>query len=389
MTEAWKRFSILYLIQFLQLLDFISISPTGAIFVEHRLITSNSISFGLGAYSLTAICASFAVPKISKGQTKKTLMILIGIFCLAQILLASSVTQFTFILARIIGGMTGGVMGALAYSQLSWISTEGSGKWNGLIQTAQSIVSLVGIPACLMIVSKFGTVPYFLGMSILSCLTIIAVNNSVIVEQSSAKSNHSSLKVFLNHSDIIFTGFVIYLAAFLFISQLPNYLINELKISTQELSLAYSLSGIATLTLAAGIGKLGDSINTKILLIISCVMIIPIQILFQLDLPIYFTLYFGLPVYLLLSTGRAIQQRGIILSKKDDDSVSMHLINNIAIRAGILVSGLILGLIATFNSDIKNLFMTANYASILCGISVIVTLTTDILLKRRKTTRIH
>jgi predicted MFS family arabinose efflux permease len=126
MNEAWKRFLTLYIIQFLQLLDFISIAPSGALFVTQHQIRSSTISWSLSVYSVTAIFGSFALSsqwfKSFHFSTKKTLILLLSLFVFSQLILAVSVGDLTFIFSRLLGGLTGGLMGSIAYSQLKNIS---------------------------------------------------------------------------------------------------------------------------------------------------------------------------------------------------------------------------------------------------------------------------
>lgn len=385
MNEPWKRFITLYLIQFLQLLDFISIGPTGAMFVSEQKILTSSISFSLGAYSVTAILGSVIIARFRKMEPKLLLIVLLTFFTLSQVALAFRVTDLTFIVSRLIGGFTGGLMGAISYSQLSSIEDKNQGVWNGRIQTAQSLVTLVGLPVCLLLIAGFGARIYF---SITSTLTLIVILNlgtsSFLKRQIPNEESSLSLKSITRHLDIIFSGFICYFASFLFISQMPNFLLNIKKISTNELSIAYAISGILTLLISGSIGKMSDRYNAKSLLIFFASLLIASQLIFSSQLSSYAILFFGLPFYLILSTGRAIHQRSIILQKKNEDSVLMHLINNISLRSGILLSGVTLGIISTYHSDISDVFRIANFSSIICGILIITGFSGSLLLERKK-----
>ncbi|MBC7397950.1 MAG: MFS transporter [Bdellovibrionales bacterium] len=369
MTPAWKRFLTLYLVQFLQLLDFISIAPTGALFVSSHKIESSSISYALGAYSAAAIAGSFLMAKFRGPNPRLTLLVLLGLFTLSQLLLMLVVGDASFIFARVLGGLTGGLMGSIAYSQLSAIDDNNHGLWNGRIQTAQSMVTLVGLPACLTVISSLGSNIYFGIIVVLAAvLGIILYQSRFLKPYGILNHSHITMKAMKAHSDIIVTGFSVYFASFLFISQMPNYLINARGVGAGHLSLAYSVSGVLTIILSGTIGKFGDTKNSKLLLAIFCVLILATQMLFFGFIGLNVCLFLGLPFYLLLSTGRAIHQRGIILQKKAEDSISMHLINNVAIRCGILASGLALGLISARFENIADVFKFANVASMLCGL---------------------
>lgn len=373
MSEPWKRFLTLYSVQFLQLLDFISITPVGALFVSERKISSDAISFGLGAYSSTAIIASIVLARIQMNKPKKVLIGLLLVFGTSQLIFFWKVTTTTFIAVRMLGGVTGGIMGAISYSQLGNIENTNHGTWNGRIQTAQSLVTLIGIPVCLLTINYLGSRSYFIGMMCLTALAIAQVLSSSFLRPLHHPNARDAItnKSIWKHFDVVFTGFICYFAAFLFISHLPDYLLNGLHVSPTQLSMGYSLSGVSTLFISGMIGKLGDRYQAKTLLFLfSCALIVS-QLLFKLPASVSLMVFVFLPIYLILSTGRAIHQRGIILHKKNEDVVFLHLINNIAIRSGILLSGFTLGVIASVRSDVSYLFNLANLGSILCSLLVI------------------
>jgi predicted MFS family arabinose efflux permease len=382
MNEAWKRFLTLYIIQFLQLLDFISIAPSGALFVTQHQIRSSTISWSLSVYSVTAIFGSFALSsqwfKSFHFSTKKTLILLLSLFVFSQLILAVSVGDLTFIFSRLLGGLTGGLMGSIAYSQLKNISDHDHGIWNGRIQTAQSMVALVGLPVCLFVISQIGSRGYFVLTSVFT-LSIIyyltqtqflsqSLSQSTKEEQSQRQASPLNFKLFIHHSDIVVTGFLCFLSSYLFMSQLPNYLLNARQVSPSALSTAYSISGILTLLLSGSIGKLSKPLTAYGWLMVFAFLLIGVQWGFNAS-SISLIVYLGLPLYLVLSTGRAIHQRGIVLQKNNDDSVQMHLINNISIRTGILISGVLLAWIAAKSDhDIQKTFKIANAVSMACSL---------------------
>ena len=361
MSTAWSRFFVLYAIQFLQLIDFMSIAPTGAIFHKDGYIDSNTIAFSITAYSIAAILGSLVIRKFENPNSIHLLKKMLIVFSLSQLVLLIGINNNSFIFARILGGLTGGLIGAIAYSKLHLIEDgKNTGLWNGRVQTAQSLITLIGIPMCLLIITKLDTKVYYFLTFILSLILPFNLKVFSIANESNLKNDKIAFNVFKN-LDILLTGFFCYLSAFLFITNLPNYLINEKNISADQLSVAYATSGIITILIAGSLGKIADSINPKILLFISIVLISLIQVGFFRFSTIS-SLFLMLPAYLLLSTARMIYQRSIILRKKDQDIASMHILNNICIRAGVLSSGLIIGYIVSRQSLALSIKLTNRYS---------------------------
>lgn len=377
MTIAWKRFTTLYLIQFVQLFDFMSIGPIGAIFVEKSLIQSSTIPTSITAYSISAIVGSLFVDRLKQQGAKFSLIVLLLIFSLQYVLLSLMVNDSTFVFARVIGGLTGGLIGSFAYSQLGSAEfTSNAGLWNGRIQTVQSMVTLIGIPACMFAISKLGAQIFFPALFLSSLGLAWYVSKSTITDLRTHGKRTEPISCLLkSHFDIIFTGFFCYLAAFLFITLMPNYILNSRGISQKELSLAYSISGVITLITAGSLGRFNSRVKSEILLTISALTIALPQLLFFKTSNLNLVLYLGVPTYLLISTARAIYQRGIILQKKSHDSVVLHSINNIAIRSGILTSGIILWGLSQYTKSISESFWYSNAASIACGLILVTFIT--------------
>lgn len=373
MPESWKNFFILYSIQFLQLLDFMSISPLGGLFVKEAKFDSSTISFALATYSVAAILSSLFVGNVGRKEPKKTLLGSLILFSVSQLVLMLPITSLLFVCAKALGGLTGGLMGAIAYSQLNSIEQgKNTGLWNGRIQTAQSLAVIIGIPFCLIIVSSLGSKAYFMFMTCWSFLTLLFFNRAnffLSTERNELKLNFSFA---VQNLDIIFSGFLVYLAAFLFISHMANYFLNHLQTSASELSISYAISGSLTLLLAGFIGQFAERKSAAKLLSLSVIAIMIPQLLFIQSSDKSLLLYLAVPLYLLVSNARAIYQRSLILEKKAKDSFLLHLLNNIAVRIGILTSGIVLAFIAHREHGVDQLFRIANIASIVVGLGVLV-----------------
>lgn len=375
MSDSWKNFTILYSIQFLQLLDFMSITPLGAIFVKGSYLDSAAISYSLSAYSIAAIVSSFLISNFGRKNPKRTLICLLSLFSISQLVLILPITSKLFISAKVIGGLTGGLMGAISYSQLNNIEVgKNTGLWNGRIQTAQSLATIAGIPFCLLIVSNFGSTAYYCFMTAWSAMTVIFFSKSNFIKSTQSSNAKINFKLVIKHMDVLLTGFICYLASFLFISHMANYLVNHLHVNANELSFSYVISGVITMVLAGTVGRFGERRAAYKLLALAIILIIIPQLAFRFTSNSTVLLYLAIPIYLLLSNARAIYQRAIILQKNAEDSFVLHLMNNIAVRTGILSSGLILGMMAYKTDSISELFMDANNLSIIISLTMLIIL---------------
>ena len=367
MSLHWKRFFLLYMIQFVQLLDFMAIAPGGAILVKAGYITAQTISYALTLYALAAILGSFLIQKFKNTESTRFLAWLLMFFSLSQIIPSIQMNDATFLIARLIGGVSGGVMASLVFSKLKHIGHEGdAGLWNGRIQTVQSVIGILGIPISILMISNFGSSFFYLSLAGVAGFAAVVFFKTNIFEESPSQAQAIRLSL-KGNADLVLSGFFSYFAAFLLIINLPNYLINSGAVQPAQLSLAYTVSGILTVLLGGKIGALNRIHKAAKLMMITLVLIMVIQLLFFKVSPMI-TLFVMLPVYLLLSTARMIYQRGIILEKKNQSSAELHLLNNVVVRCGILAAGLINGWIYV-GQALEHEMNVLNYASI--GASVI------------------
>lgn len=375
MSDSWKNFTILYSIQFLQLLDFMSITPLGAIYVKNSNLDSAAISYSLSAYSIAAIISSFLISNFGRKNPKRTLICLLSLFSVSQLVLILPITSKLFISAKVIGGLTGGLMGAISYSQLNNIETgKNTGLWNGRIQTAQSLATIAGIPFCLLIVTNFGSTTYYCFMTVWSVLTVIFFSQSNFIKSTQTSNAKINLNLVWKNMDVLLTGFICYLSSFLFISHMANYLVNHLHVNANELSFSYVISGVITMLLAGTVGRFGEKRAAYKLLGLAIVLISIPQLGFRFITNSSILLYLAIPTYLLLSNARAIYQRAIILQKNAEDSFILHLLNNIAVRTGILSSGLVLGMMAYKTNSVYELFINANDLSMIISLAMLIIL---------------
>ena len=373
------------MIQFLQLLDFISTSIVGAILIKQQLINSNTISYSLITYSLASIGGSLFVGRITQHSTKKTLIILLFLFAISQLILGIKISELTFILSKTLGGATGGLMGSIAYSQLGNIDAgKNTGLWNGRIQTAQSLVSIIGLPLSILTSSQLGPQVYFFFMFGMSLIIVIKLSTTDFISETQSHRPKVDAVFLVEHADIFATGLVCYLSAFLFVTHLANYLTNAQNASSSKLSLAYSLSGVITILFSGSIGKIADNKNSKLLLSLALGLTIIPQIIFNFSDSTNILLFIALPTYLLFSTAVAIYQRGIILARKEISSFSLHLLNAIAIRIGILISGIILSGLLKHDNNLSNVFKLSTKVSIIFSLGSILLLSYKTIFRRFK-----
>jgi len=149
---------ILSILQFTVILDFMVISPLGVILMKTLDITASKFSVVVSAYAFSAgasglLAAGFA----DKFDRKKLLMFFYGGFILGT-LLCGIATDFTFLLiARIITGIFGGVIGSIGLAIVTDLfKMEVRGRVMGFTQMAFAASQVLGIPIGLVLANYYG-----------------------------------------------------------------------------------------------------------------------------------------------------------------------------------------------------------------------------------------
>ncbi len=150
--------AILAILQFTVILDFMVLSPLGVILMKSLDITASKFSVVVSAYAFSAgasglLAAGFA----DRFDRKKLLMFFYTGFILGTVLCAVA-TDFNFLLiARIITGIFGGVIGSISFAIITDLfKMEVRGRVMGYVQMSFSASQVLGIPIGLLLANKFG-----------------------------------------------------------------------------------------------------------------------------------------------------------------------------------------------------------------------------------------
>ncbi|MEP7235648.1 MAG: MFS transporter [Ignavibacteriota bacterium] len=150
--------AILSILQFTVILDFMVISPLGVILMKTLDITASKFSVVVSAYAFSAgVSGLLAAGFADKFDRKKLLMFFYLGFILGTVLCAVA-TDFNFLMiARIITGLFGGVIGSISLAIITDLfKMEVRGRVMGYTQMAFSASQVLGIPIGLILANNFG-----------------------------------------------------------------------------------------------------------------------------------------------------------------------------------------------------------------------------------------
>lgn len=287
--------AILTILQFTVVLDFMVLSPLGAILMPELSITPAQFGMVVSAYAFSAgasglLAAGFA----DKFDRKKLLLFFYGGFIIGTTLCAIAPDYHYLLWARIITGVFGGVMSSVSFAIITDLfKLEVRGRVMGFIQMAFASSQVLGIPIGLYFANEFGWHSPFV-MIVIICIAV----GILIIFFMKPIDNHlkipSTRNPFQHLIQTIAKSF--YLRAFAAATLLATggfmlmpfasaFSVNNLGITLEQLPLLYMLTGIFSMVTGPLIGKFADQIGKyNIFVVGSIITMIVVPIYCNLDI---------------------------------------------------------------------------------------------------------
>ncbi len=267
--------AILAFLQFTVMLDFMILSPLGAILLEELSINTGEFGFVVSAYAFSAgisgiLTAGFA----DKFDRKQLLLFFYAGFILGTVLCGLAPDYSFLLFARIVTGIFGGVIAAISLSIVTDLfPMHVRGRAMGIIMTAFSASQIMGIPIGLWLANRWGWHAPFIMIAVVSALVgvIIVYKLKPVRDHLDRPPDHLADKTVLKHLQATITN-PSYLYAFLITSLLTTggfmlmpfssaFSVYNLGVSMDDLPVVYVFTGLAAMITGPVAGKLSDSIG--------------------------------------------------------------------------------------------------------------------------------
>ncbi|MGN7825036.1 MFS transporter [Chitinophaga sp. 22536] len=262
---------ILALLQFLIILDFMVLSPLGAIMMKELEITTARFSMAVSVYAFSACAGGLVAAGFADMFDRKKLLVLFtGGFILGTLLCAMAPNYEVLVAARIFAGGLGGIVSSVSYAIITDLfEARQRGRAMGFFQMAFGASQVLGIPVGLFLANRFGWhSPFWL---ITLCGMMIAVALVKFIPSVAGHLNEKRQRRAIQHlKDAISNPG--YLRAFLSITLLTTggfmliplgsaYGVHNLGLKMDELPVLYGALGVFMIIAAPLSGKLCDSVG--------------------------------------------------------------------------------------------------------------------------------
>jgi predicted MFS family arabinose efflux permease len=259
---------LLTILQFTIVLDFMVLSPLGAILMPTLNITPAQFGMVVSAYAFSAgtmgLLSAFFTDKFDR---KKLLVVFYFGFVIGTFLCGIAPTYEFLLGARIITGIFGGVIGAVSFAILTDLfKFEVRGRVMGFFQMAFASSQVLGLPIGLYLANLFGWHAPFLmivGLSVIVGIMIVFYLKPINahLNQKSDRNTFVHLGKTLSNPDYLRAFAATTLLAtggFMLMPFGSAFSVNNLQIPFDRLFLLYMVTGAFSMFTGPLAGKLSD-----------------------------------------------------------------------------------------------------------------------------------
>ena len=260
---------MLAFLQFAVILDFMLMSPLGAIIMPSLSVTPAQFGTVVSAYAFAAgisglLTAGFA----DRFDRKKLLLFFYAGFIVGTAWCGVARSFESLLLARIVTGLFGGVIGSIVLAiATDLFPPQMRGRVMGFIQTAFAASQILGIPIGIYLSNQWNWHVPFLALAALGVFggLLIAWQMKPVADHLKAPQEHSAFN-HLRHTVtepryLLSFVSVLFLATggFMLMPFSSAFTVNNLGISLHDLPIIYLVTGIATIFVGPLVGKAADA----------------------------------------------------------------------------------------------------------------------------------
>ena len=270
---SYQRFvaGLMAFLQFAVILDFMIMSPLGAMIMPALEITPRQFGLAVSAYAFSAGIAGFLTAGFADRFDRKRLLLFFYTGFIGGTLWCGLAESFPMLLAaRIVTGLFGGVIGSVLMAIITDLfPISQRGRVMGVVQSAFAASQVLGLPAGLYLSNHWNWHTPFLaiaGFGVLGGL-VIAFRLKPVADHLKLKQEHSALSHLFHtvvepHYLIAFgTTALLTTGGFMLMPFGSAFSVHNLGIELTDLPTIYLITGLCTIFFAPAIGRVTDKVG--------------------------------------------------------------------------------------------------------------------------------
>lgn len=279
--------AILSILQFTVILDFMVLSPLGAMLLPTLHITTAQFGLVVSAYAFSAGVSGILAAGFADNYDRKQLLVFFYAgFLVGTVFCALAPTYEFLLVARIVTGVFGGVIGSVGFAIISDLFRfEVRGRVMGFVQMSFAASQILGLPIGLLLANKFGWHSPFWMIAIFGTAVgvVIVVYMKPVTDHLKIKTTSSAFQHLIKTFSVpdYVKGYVstILLATggFMLMPFGSAFSTNNLGLTMKQLPMVYLIVGIFSIATGPLIGSISDKVGKfkvfSIGTLISCIMV--------------------------------------------------------------------------------------------------------------------
>ncbi|UXR66078.1 MFS transporter [Bdellovibrio bacteriovorus] len=261
--------ALLAFLQFTIILDFMILSPLGALLMPALKITASQFGTVVSAYAISAAVSSMLTAGFAdRFDRKKLLLFFYGGFVLGTLFCALAPNFGLLLTARIVTGIFGGVIGSISFAIMTDIfPLEQRGRVMGFMQTAFAASQVLGLPIGLYLSTLWGWHAPFLMIVAVSAIAGIFIWRYLqpltghLALQTDKKAYLHLWHTLTDRQYILpfVATALLSIGGFMIMPFASAFTVNNLGIAMEKLPVIYMITGLASIMIGPLIGKASDT----------------------------------------------------------------------------------------------------------------------------------
>ncbi|MCB9037109.1 MAG: MFS transporter [Lewinellaceae bacterium] len=355
---------ILAVVQFTHILDFMIIMPLGSQFMRIFDISPRQFSLIVSAYAGSAfVMGFFSAMFIDRFDRKQALFYTYIGFTVGTLACAIAPGYLIFLAARSITGAFGGILGALVLSIIGdTVPLKRRASAMGMVMTAFSVASVIGVPAGIFLAAQFSWRAPFLTVGVIAMMLSFGIYFFLPPLRKHLESGLVQRNPFrvmgnifsdANQRLALFFTVILMLGHFSIIPFIAPYMQLNIGFSDYEVTYIYFIGGMLTVFLLPFFGRLADRHgHAKVFTIASLFALLSIFAITNLPVVSIALALCATSSFFVVASGRNVPAMTMVTSVvRPESRGSFMSVRSSVQEMALALSSLVAGLIITENGD--------------------------------------
>ncbi|MEI6208146.1 MAG: MFS transporter [Desulfuromonadales bacterium] len=274
--------AIIALIQFTVVLDFMVLSPLGAILMPSLNISTSQFGLVVSAYAFSAGASGLCAAGFADRFDRKKMLLFFYTGFVCGTFFCGTVNSYVLLLcARVITGIFGGVIGSISFAIITdTFSMQVRGRVMGVVQMAFAASQVLGIPVGLYLATHLNWHAPFMMIAAVATLVgvVIALKLKPVTEHLKGKQDKNAF-IHLWHTasnPFYLRGFaatmLLATGGFMIMPFSTVFLVNNVHIPETRLSEIFFITGMASIITGPYLGKQADKYGKFLLFVFGSIL---------------------------------------------------------------------------------------------------------------------